>query len=309
MALSPQLDIPEHYRRTFSDIWDQSVEQEIQRLGNRVRVDQWDGKEKVYTTLGDVEWSERAGRLTGSTPQEMTGSDRKVIKRDFKCQVIFDRVDDDFLGMLGRPDSELQEKMRRKWNQLVDTKIGLTVDQTERGGEEPYTTAIDLPDSSKVAVDWQGPGVTAANVGMTPEKLEEGIRLLEVNDVFADEEDLVLVLGPAEKRDLLQYVKTAPNSVWANMIGAWQEGKESKLYGMEVIVSNRIQYDSDSDISTCFIYSKERGPIVCPDTMSVKFDERADLDHAVQISAYAQYAFLRRYEETMISIKCDRSPA
>ncbi|MAS92203.1 MAG: hypothetical protein CMO55_03310 [Verrucomicrobiales bacterium] len=304
MALSPSLDIPEHYRRQFADNWDHSVNQEIQRLGNRVRVDQWDGKEKVYNTIDELEWTERSGRLTGSTPQEVTGRARKIVKRDFKCQVIFDRVDDDFLGQLGRPDSEVQEEMRRSWNRSVDTKIAIACNQTEYGGEEPYTTAIDLPDDQKIDADFGG-----SAVGMTPEKLEEAVRILETHDIFADEEDLVLVMGPQEKRDLLQALKTATNEVWANMIGAWHEGIENKLYGMEVVISNRLQYDPDADVATCFVYSKDRGIIVCPDSMQIKFDERPDMDHAVQISAYAQYAFMRRYEKTVVTIDCDRSPA
>lgn len=306
MSLSPTLEIPEHYRRQFADNWDHTVNQEIQRLGNRVRVDSWSGKEKIYTTINDLDWIEREGRLTGSTPQEVTGKARKVIKRDFKCQVIFDRIDEDFLGMLGRPDSEVQDEMRRAWNRLVDTKIGLACDQTEYGGEEPYTTAIDLPATQKVGVQFgESP---AADAGMTPAKLEEAIRILEMHDIFCDEKEICLVMGPQQKKDLFAYVETATNDVWARMISDWMEGKEKKLFGMSVILSNRLQYDPVSKIETCFVFEKERGIVVCPDKMQVKFDERADLDHSVQISAYAQYAFLRRYEETIVTIECDREP-
>jgi hypothetical protein len=306
MALSPSLEIPEHYRREFAENWDHNVNQEIQRLGNRVRVDNWAGKSKVYNDIDEVEWTERTGRLTNSTLTEVTGKAREAVKRDFKCQVVFDQVDDDFLGMLGQPDSEVQEEMRRAWNRKVDTLVALACDQTEYGGAESYTDAIDLPSSQQVGVQFgESP---AANIGMTPSKLEEAVRILETYDIFCDEEEIAVAMGPAEKRDLLQYLKTATNEVWANMIGAWHEGKEKKLYGMDVIITNRLQHSSSTDIATCFVYSKERGLIVVPDDMKIKFDERADLDHAIQISAYSKYCVLRRFEKTVVTIACDRSP-
>lgn len=304
MALSVAQAVPEHYQREFEINWGHTVQQQIQRLGNMVRVDNFTGKEKVYTDLEEMSWTQRSGRLTQSTPDEITAHKRKLTKLDFKCQVIFDRTDDDFLGELGRPDGEVQESMAMAWNRAVDARTADAADATVYGGAEPYTTAIDLPSSQQVAVNYVSSG-SAVNSGMTPQKVIQAKKLFADQDIYPEEEELCLVIGPDEEQDLLLYVESGTNDVWASMIAAWLEGKSNTLFGFNVKVST--QLNVASNIATCFAYSKRRGIVVAPSEMEVSIDRRPDLDHAIQISAYAKYGFMRRYEETVVTIASSRA--
>lgn len=301
------LAIPEHYRRAYSDTWEHTVQQELQRLGNRVKVDSFTGKEKVYNDIDQLQFTERQGRLTNSTPTEVTGQKRKMVKTDFKCQVIFDRVDDEFLGMLGRPDSEVQAEMKMAWNRLIDEKVAIAASADAYGGVEPYVTAIPLPSSQKVAVNYV-PSGSPANSGMTPQKIIRAAAILEGNDLFPDEEECTLVMSPLAKQNLMEYVETSPNDVWATMISEWMNGSAKKLFGFNVVISNRLQVNAATDIETSFVYSHRRGICVAPDRMDIQIDVLPDRDHAVQIAAYGMYGFIRRYEEAVVEIAVDRTP-
>lgn len=302
MALSVAQPIPEHYRRAFQDNFDHVVQQELQQLGTRVKVDNFTGKEKVYTDMEEFEFVRRNGRLTNSNPDEVEAHNRKLIKVDFKCQKIFDRLDDEFLGALGRPDSEVLQGMRMAWNRTVDTEVAAASIATVYGGAEPYVTAIDLPASQKVAVNYVRTG-SPANSNLTPAKILRAIAILEGNEVYPSQEECCIAISPQNKFALMAYVEASPNDVWAGMVSDWLNGKSRKLFELDVVLTNRLV--TASNVSSVFVWSKKRGITVAPDRLETKIDLRVDKDHAVQISAYGLYGFMRRYEKTVVEIKTD----
>lgn len=306
MALSPSLGIPEHYIRTFEKNWNLEVQQLTSRLRDKVMVKNYDGKEYVMTDLDTVEFTERTGRLTQSNPQEATGKKRKLTKRDFKCQIIFDRSDKELLDGLSTPDSEIIQSMRAAWNRTVDAKIVLAASDTVYGGAEPYTTAIDLPSSQQVAVNYVPAGGTPANSGLTPEKIIAARKVYEENEIMPTENEMFLALSPEDKEFLETYIKASGNDVWANRLLEYEKG--GKLFGFNVVTTNRLTHNSSTDIETAITWSKAHGIVVGPEKMNVQVDIRPDLDHAVQISAYADYSFTRRYEKGVVEIYADHSP-
>lgn len=303
MALSVAHSIPEEYRRAFADNLEFVVQQEIGKLGSRVKVDSFTGKEKIYNDMETLSFTRRTGRLTASNPTEIELHARKLVKLDFKCQVIFDRMDKEFLGSLGRPDSETLQSMRMAWNRLVDEKICEAADATVYGGEEPYVTAIDLPSTQIVEGNYVHTG-NAANSHMTPWKIIEAANILEENEVDPLTEECILVMNPRAKAELMEYVEAGDNETWANMIAAWLNNPNGKLFGFQVVLTNRLEDNGTEDL--CFAYSRNRGIICAPDKLETSIDVRPDLDHAVQISAYGTYGFMRRYEKTVVQIQCVR---
>lgn len=305
MALQA-LTIPENYIRTFSANWEHTVQQELKKLADKVTVDPFEGKEKIYTDIEPVTFTQRVGRLTKSNPKEIGSAKRKATKSEFKCQIIFDRSDATFLAMLGEPDSELMQEMKIAWNKSCDDGFITAATATVYGGADPFVTAITLPSTQTVAVDFVTVG-SQTNTGLTPDKLQRAIKLFEDNNLDVMAEDFMLAISPKQKEDLFQYVKSAPNAPYAQMIGAWLNNPSTKLFGFTVIISTRLSINTSTDVRTCLAWSK-RGIYAAPDKMEVKVDLRADLDHAKQISAYGDYSFMRRREERVVKILCDESP-
>lgn len=304
------LDIPEFAVRSFETRWGHVVQQQVAKLRDKVTVDSFEGKEKVYRDLSTLVWRERLNRLGDSLPQEVQGYKRKLTKRDFACQHISDRKDAEYIvAQLTTPGSEIEHAMRMSWNRKVDEMIVQGVSATVYGGAEPYVTPINVSASQQVAVNYVNTG-SPANSGLTPWKLIEAARKFEIQEIFLQGEgasDVYLAIGPKQKQDLYAYVAASPNDVWAQMMKPFLADETQKLFGFKVVMSNRLTLDSGTDVRTCVAWAKE-GVMVVPENMQIMVDRLPQKDHAIQVSAYADYGVMRRYEEKVMEIFCDESP-
>lgn len=305
MALSVPHAINELYRREFSNNLEHEIQQELSLLSNRVKIESFTGKQKVYNSLEASEWRRRTGRLQLSAPTEAEFHNRVMTKIEFYDQRIFDRSDDEFLGDLSLPDSEVIQGMRMKYGELLDVEICKQARATVYGGEEPYTTAITMPSSQQVAVDYVNEVATPANGDLTPHKILKACSIFEGNNIDPLREEIILVMDPTAKLALMQYVEDSPNDVWATMVSAWLEGKDKKLFNMTPVVSNNVE--TVSNVAYCFAYSAKRGIYMAPGSLDIKMDILPTQQHALQISAYANLGFMRRFEKGVVQILCDRS--
>lgn len=307
MALSVAHGIPEEFRREFTNNLEHEVQQLLSKFSSRIKVEGFEGKENIYNSLEPRSFKTRSGRLQQSAPTEAELHARKLVKVPFYDQAIFDKWDAEFLGKLALPDSETIQAMKAAYARLIDTEVCKAADATVYGGEEPYVTAIDLPAGQKVNV--QLGSDPAANVGLTPDKLVKAMQIFKENDIYPEEEELILAINPKAEQDLYNYIKASTNDVWANMISRWAEsGGTTKLFGFTVICTNRIVNTGATDIDQCFAYSAKRGIYMAPEKLEIHMDVLPTQQHALQISAYATLGFMRRFEKGVVMIPCDRTP-
>jgi hypothetical protein len=299
------LTIPENYMRTFDTNWGHTVQQQMAKLGRLVTIDAYTGKEKVYTDMDQVAFRERKQRLGKSNPQEVTANKRKSTKKDLICQIIFDRSDTEFLGQLMEPTSEVQVEMGYAFERRLDVDMVAALSGTVYGGADPYVTAITLPSTQKIAATYNYDGSVTSR-GLTPDKLVRAQTIIGDNNLSMTQDQWYLAMKPKQREDLFQYVKSAPNAPYANMIGEWLNNPSKPLFGFTVVESTALAV-SAGDIATNLIWCK-RGIFAAPSKMEVKIDILPETEHAKQISAYGQMGFMRRYEERVIEIACDQSP-
>lgn len=305
------LDIPEFAVRAFEDRWGHVVQQETSKLRDRVTVDSFSGKEKLYKDLSTLTWRERLTRLGKTTPQEIQGFKRKLSKRDFTCAHISDRKDKDYIvSELTTPGGEIETAMRMAWNRKVDELIAQGVSATVYGGVEPYVTPINIAAAQQVAVNYQ-PGSGTNNLGLTPWKLIEAARKFEIQEVFLQgegSERVTLAISPKQKADLWEFVGADyKTETWVGPLGRFLNGETDMLFGFNVVVSNRLTLNSSTDVRTCVAWAKS-AMMVAPENMTIKVDELPEQEHAIQVAAYADYGAMRRYEERVMEIYCDESP-
>jgi len=307
MATSVAHSIPEEFRREFTTNVEQEIQDTHRKISGRVKIDPFTGKEKVYNSMEPRTFKRRTGRLQQSAPTEVELHARKMTKIPFYGQVIFDKWDDEFLGQLALPDSEAITAMKHAYTRLIEEELCKAASATVYGGVEPYVTAIDMPSSQEVGVQYRSSLVTgsAQNYDLTPQKIIKAVSIFEDNGIDPLSEELILVMDPAGKLALMEYVETSGNDTWARMISAWLEGRESKLFGVTPVVSNFVQVASN--VATCFVYSASRGIYMTPEKFEVKMDVLPTMQHALQISAYATVGFMRRFEKGVVEIFCDRS--
>jgi hypothetical protein len=309
--MANELSIPEFAVRAFDTRWGHTVQQMVAKLRDKVTVDPFEGKEKVYKDLSTLVWTERLNRLSQSTPQEIEGYKRKLTKRDFKCQVIFDRKDKDYIVYeLSQPGSDTETAMRASWNRKVDELIVLGVSATVYGGPEPHVTPITVPASRQVAVNYVHTGAPA-NSGLTPWKIINLKKKFEQAEVFIDgegAEQAFLAISPKQEEDLWAFVGADyKTEAWAQPLARFLAGETDKLFGFTVKISNRLTLDAATDIRTCVAWVKS-AMMVAPENMIFRVDELAEQDHAIQLAGYADYGVMRRYEEKVGEVFCDESP-
>jgi hypothetical protein len=300
MALSIAHSIPEEFRREFTNNLEHEIQQVHSKFSSRIKVEGFDGKECVYNSMEPREFKTRSGRLQQSAPTEAELHARKLTKVPFYDQAIFDKWDKEFLGKLALPDSETIQAMKAAYARLIDTQVCIAADATVYGGEEPYVTAIDLPDEQKVGV-----AVGAADSHLNTAKLRAAMQIFEENDIYPEEEEIILAMNPKAKDALIAELEGGTNDVWSNMIGRWLEGKDSKLFGFTTIMTNRLQ-NVTGNIDTLFAYSAKRGIYMAPEKLEVHMDVLPTQQHALQISSYATLGFMRRFEKGVVAIACDR---
>jgi hypothetical protein len=300
MALSIAHSIPEEFRREFTNNLEHEIQQVHSKFSSRIKVEGFDGKECVYNSMEPREFKTRSGRLQQSAPTEAELHARKLTKVPFYDQAIFDHWDKEFLGKLALPDSETIQAMKAAYARLIDSQVCIAADATVYGGEEPYVTAIDLPASQKVGVS-----VGAADSHLNTAKLRAAMQIFEENDIYPEEEEIILAMNPKAKDALIAELEGGTNDVWSNMIGRWLEGKDSKLFGFTTIMTNRLQ-NLAGNIDTLFAYSAKRGIYMAPEKLEVHMDVLPTQQHALQISSYATLGFMRRFEKGVVAIACER---
>ena len=300
--------IPNEFRTEFATNVEYSIQQMMSKFSPRVRVDNFKGKEKVYTKQASTDMERRTGRLRQTALNQTEYLNRKAFKVEFVKHFVFDEWDEELLGELGLPDSETINDLKNAFQRALDDEMIAAAAGVVYGGVRPHTTEILLPDSQKVAVNYTGIGVTPANTHLIPAKLIRACAILEANELDPLEHETFLAMNPTAKEQLLQYVSTAPNDVWAKMCIPYLEGRESKLFGMTPIMSNRLARNTSTDVDTLFAWNRDQGIWLANEKLTIKVDVRPDLEHALQISAYGQLAAHRHDEKAVVQISCDRTP-
>lgn len=311
--LSTSGDIPSHFKRQFSTQWLHVCQQRTRKFANAgILVPDWTAKQYIWQDLDKVTGAETTGQRGGDTQlQELTGGNRTAIKRTYDIGVLKHKWDNEWLYKQAMPDSEVINSMTADLNRWTDDVFIQAATATVYGGPEPYTTAITLPATSQVAVNFPKPGATAANIGLTPWKIMEAKRRIIATDEDMTNKEFYLAISSEEIFQLTAFSETYPNDLWAKVIGKWLENDNgdtpAKLMGCNVIRSERLYVDPATDIRTCALFVKEAFHVSALDH-SITVDRRPDKRNAMQFLDMAAFGALRVRDPFVQAIYCDRSP-
>lgn len=305
---SQGMTVPQNYRRTFSNNWEQVAVQVNKRFGDCADMVTVEGKEKVFHDMDETTFKARTERLAKTVLNELTFSRRKMTKKSYSDHYVFDKDDKEYLDMLADPRGELINKFRSSWNRLWDEEFIAALDATVYGGSnEAMNTAIDFDSTNNaIAVNYVASG-SAANSGLTMEKVQRARRVFEEQEYVSNGVPLFMALSPKQADDLFQQAKANLTASYADIVVEWYNDQQNKmLFGFKTIINNRLPIDS-SDYQKVFCWAKTA--VKCAaDKVTNEMDTRPDLEHALQVSAYGKLAVMRRWENGVVRIACDRSP-
>ena len=311
--LSSSLDIPAHFKRQFATQWQHVCQQKTRKFASAgILIPDWTTKQYIWQDLDTVTGVETTGQRGGDTNvQEMTGGARTAMKRTFDIGVIKHKWDQEWLHKQALPESEVIMAMDATLNRWTDDVFIDAATTTVYGGADPYVTAITLPATSQVAVNWAKPGASAANVGLTPWKILEAKRRIIATDEDMTGKEFFLAISSEEVLQLTAYSETYPNETWAKVVGKWIEqsnsGLPAQLMGCTVIHSERLPVNTSTDIRTCALFLKE-GFHVSGLDHGITVDRLPTKRNSVQFLDQSAFGALRVKDPFVQVIYCDRSP-
>ena len=311
---SASLTIPDHFRRQFSTQWEMELQQANQKFASAGTLESaWSSKEYVWTDLDIIEAAETTGQRFGdSNPSDVGGGKRKGYQRQFEVGIKRDQWDNQWLNTQALPDSDIIMNMKAGLNRKMDSVFIEAATAASLGGADPFNTSIALPATSEIAVNYALTG-TATNIGLTPYKILEAVKRFETAEVDVEQEELYLAISPRQKLDLVTFGASAPNDIWAKIVGQWlsdsQTGKPTKLMGFNTIISNRLftTGPASTDVRTCVAFAKSAFK-VSPISQRLEIDKLPTKRHALQIMSYAAFGAVRVKDEKVQVIYCDESP-
>lgn len=301
-------EVPDHIRAQFSDQWGLQLQQMDAKLAGTMTVESgWTAKDFYFDDVEKFEWAEEAGRHQDTNPTEVQLSQIRGTKRYLQVAKLFGRRDHEWLGSIGKPDSEVMTAMKAGFNRQLDNRCIAAASEQKYAGPENAQTLISFPAGNVIAQDFVLSGA-ATNSGLTVPKLFEVERLARANDVDFDTEDFYLVLSPKQIRDMIVHVGTAGNDEYAKMFAAWLNNRSSKLLGLfNVIVSNKLEtVTGQPTYRRCVAYSR-RAFAKSPESHTTAIDALPTKSHSIQIAAYGDTGVVRRYDNLVYHFICVES--
>jgi len=297
--------IPEFFPREYSQNWDHLVQQRMSKLKDRVTMKTVTGKERTFNQLDSVDMIDKVGRAAVTQAQDAAMAMRWLRMKPKEITHLLDEKDADYLGQIALPQSEVMQAQLMAYFRKIDDVIIDAIGGTAYSGEDG-ATANTLSGNQLVAVDYKGPGVAAANVGLNLAKIITAKSVLGVNEVD-DDEQFIFLYSQQQLDDLLFAVNQVSSADYNNVKTLVEGGKNFYFMGFQFVKTQRLPLDTGTDIRTCYAYVKSAIKFA-ENARKTHVDIRADLSHAIQIRSVADMGAVRMEEKKVVAIACDQSP-
>jgi hypothetical protein len=284
----------EQYRSTVYHL----SQQKGSKLRRAVRNETVNGKNAYFEQLGAVSARLRTSRHSDTPRMDTPHQRRRVSLSDYDWADIIDSEDQ--IRMLIDPTSQYAEAGAMAMGRAMDDAIIAAADGTAYTGVDGGTaTSFDSNMVVDVQVRW--PGVTAADLGLNVAKLLEAKKLLSAGNVDPDDECWA-VINAAQVKSLLMDTRVSSHDY--NAIKPLVNGQVAQFAGFNIIVTERIGVDSNSD-HKCLFWAKGGMLLGVGKDISSRISERADKNYATQVFLSMTIGATRMEEARVGYIECD----
>jgi hypothetical protein len=275
------------------------------RFDGKIREESQTGKTKFFEQLGATTAVKRTSRH-GDTPRVDSNHQRRAsYLNDYDWADLIDSLDD--VKMLIDPKSSYSQSAAMAMNRAKDQEViaAATGDAyADVGGGSGAVSAVALPSSQKVAVDYVASGV-AANSGLTLAKLIKSKDILGKAEVPAGTQ-IYFAYSQQQLTDLLTNVSQVSSSDFA-AVKALVDGEVSYFMGYEFIKTELLSLAA-TDYRTCFAYAKTGLLRSMGQAPSGSIDKRPDKNNAYQVYFNGSFGAARMQEKFVVQVLCDESP-
>jgi hypothetical protein len=308
-------NLPNHVVDLFNENWGHQAQQLEERLksyvtiesnlnGNRKRYDDFEAQNTV---------AKKTLRAGATNRSDVESASRWLTASEYEDAKIIDEYDDEKLGALARPDSEILKCMFANFGRQIDDIIidALVSDSTTKKGAAGTDNATFL-ETQKLYIDATASARGAANTSasdtavhkLTLEKLIHVKSLLARNEVTGQGisgsggEQVYMAVSQSDLDNLL----TLPTiqSADYNTVRALVAGEVDSFMGIKFIRTERLSKASNKRTciawvpSACTFYQGQR---------RVYLDVLPETSHARQMRVTMRMGGMRRYDNKVITVQ------
>lgn len=294
--MATSLEIPSWFKKQFDTNWQHLAQQRESRLREYATERNFAGKRKAFNQVGSTSWREVTSRHGDTNPTETDKYKRWLNKKLYDWVTWEDEFDQELLAEIAAPKSAEVESAAFSWNRLIDSKMANAALGNAYEGEDG-TTAIALPASQSIAVDYVESGL-AANSGLTIGKLRKANSLFGLAEVD-ESEPRVMAVTQLQLDDLLKM--TEVNSADYNNVKALVDGKVDTFMGFKFKRVNDLPVSSS--IRSCVAWVKS-GVWYGLGERKTHMDLLPSKNHTMQIRLVQHFDAVRSEENKVVKILC-----
>lgn len=246
------------------------------------------GEKHFFERLGSFTASEVTGRLETTDLQDPNHSRRMATVKLYQASTYMDNLDK--IKLLIDPTSEYSMKLAKAHGRNYDDIVIDALLNAAATGKDGSGSA-SLASANKIA---------AGGTGMTVAKFNEGLKIMEADEVDIDAGNVYIAVGAAGVEDLLGDSSNQFTSFDFQESKALATGNLPSFRGVKIIRTQRVP-DNGSD-KRAIMFTDESVKVAVAKSLEIKTAERPDLNFAQQISTYMALGAVRMEENLVVEI-------
>jgi hypothetical protein len=274
-------------------------QQSTSRLRSAVRVEMQNAEYAYYDRISATSMSEEVTRHGDTQYVDTPHERRRVGLGKYSTADLID--DKDKLQMLADPTSSYVENAVRAANRKLDELIIAAAFGDVYTGKTGSTTVDFATDGGQVIEENYVESGSPADSDLTIGKLRQARKLLD--DAEASEDDLFMVIGPAQRQALL--ASTEVSSSDFNTVKALVNGEINQFMGFTFIMSNLLPIASD--IRSCIAFGRNGLLLAMAKDITARVDELPNKNYSVQTYVTLMAGSTRMWGEKVIEVQCDEA--
>lgn len=282
---------------SFNGTIEMLTQQKVSHFLNAVVQGSHEGDTASYVDQLDAfDLNEKTTKLAPHELEEYQMYRRWVSPTDYRKAIGCDWGD--LLRVMNDPQSKLAENSVAAYNRRADDVIISALLGNSGRGQKSATEQVALPSSQEIA---------HGSAGMSFSKIADAMELMLDNHLDPSMNDLYLALAPRHLKELLLETDSYDGEE-VKTIRSIQAGQVAELFGFKCFVSTQLE-------TTTAAANKGEIPAIAFEAnachfgiwkpLSVRVDERTDLDMASQVYVSASFGAARTEEARVVKINND----
>ena len=291
------------FRQQYQNEFEVKFQQAGSRLRSTVTERPQNTERQMIDRIGTVNVSRRNTRHAPTVLNDADHTRIAILIDDYRPDALaFDNEDALRMALQDPRNGYAQTQayaLGRQMDQVIITAANGTTYTGKNGtGTETYTAA-----TYGIAVDAVAPGATAVNSNLTIEKLIQAKAKFGVNESVMDGEQLTFVLTQSQLNSLLR--TTEVTSADYNTVRALVAGTIDSFMGFKFVRTELLSKTSNT--RTCLAYPKSGIVLGVADSITVRMDQRADLNYTWQVWTQGTFGAARTWLEKVVTVDCDET--